>query len=112
MSASERIDVLAVMKVDAIAAEEWRFKQAGDAFAFAACKTSNEARAAVAELIEAAKLAEEIMKDETLRTGERRRWHAQTLGLPSTANASAIRAAARHRLSAALARVQGEPHGH
>jgi hypothetical protein len=71
-----------------------------------------EARAAVAELIEAAKLAEEIMKDETLRTGERRRWHAQTLGLPSTANASAIRAAARHRLSAALARVQGEPHGH
>jgi hypothetical protein len=90
MSASERIDVLAVMKVDAIAAEEWRFKQAGDAFAFAACKTSNEARAAVAELIESGARLEAI----TVMTGHPK-------------DDAAVR-----RFRAALARVQGEPHGH
>ena len=92
------VDVLAVMKVDAIAAEEWRFMQAGDAAAFAACQTSNEARATVAELIERERVMREALED--LRQQCRNNLEVGALG-------PAYWTDAQETIDAALARVQG-----
>lgn len=57
---AQPVNVLAVMLADALAAEDWRVLKTGDRNAASARKFSDEARAAMAELIEALAMVDRI----------------------------------------------------